>query len=149
MSNIGKLEAIWLKRMKGGPMDAKNSATLIANKGIAGNINQGGKRQVTILEKEVWDSVLEQVGASANPSARRANLLISGGLNMANTNGQILQIGNCQIRIYGETTPCKLMDKIQPGLREALKSNWGGGAFGEILNDANISVGDEVRWITE
>ncbi len=130
-------------------MDAKGTATLIANKGLEGNANQGGKRQVTILEKEVWDSVLAQLGVSADPAARRANLLISGGLNLANTNGQVLQIGNCQIRIYGETKPCKIMDKVQPGLREALKPNWGGGAYGEILNDADISVGDEVRWVTE
>ena len=46
MSQTGKLEAIWLKRMKGGPMDAHETAVLQANKGIVGNANQGGKYPV-------------------------------------------------------------------------------------------------------
>lgn len=41
----GKLEAIWLKRMEGSPMDPKEQATLQVNKGLVGNFNQGGKRQ--------------------------------------------------------------------------------------------------------
>lgn len=45
----GRLERIWLKRMKGGPMDARDRATLVAGRGLLGNANQGGKRQSTIL----------------------------------------------------------------------------------------------------
>ena len=48
----GKLEAIWIKRMKRGPMDPVEAADLVAGSGIAGNANQGGRRQVTILERE-------------------------------------------------------------------------------------------------
>lgn len=39
----GKLEALWLKRFKAGPMDAHARATLVAGRGLAGNMNQGGK----------------------------------------------------------------------------------------------------------
>ncbi len=53
----GTLERIWIKRMKGGPMDPRDRATLVAGRGLAGNANQGGKRQVTILSKEVWEQV--------------------------------------------------------------------------------------------
>jgi hypothetical protein len=49
MNETGKLEQIWIKRFKGGPMDRKNAARLHAGAGLEGNANQGGKRQVTIL----------------------------------------------------------------------------------------------------
>ena len=147
MSQTGKLEAIWLKRMKGGPMDAHETAVLQANSGIVGNANQGGKRQVTIIEKEVWELLMAQMGGDLDPATRRANLMISGELGLANTIGQVLQVGECRIRIYGETKPCEVMDKALSGLREAMRSNWGGGAFGEILDDGEIAVGDSVRWV--
>ena len=41
---MGKLEAIWIKRVRRGKMDPVNSADLIAGKGIAGNANQAAGR---------------------------------------------------------------------------------------------------------
>ena len=48
---MAKLEAIWIKRVRRGKMDPVLTAELIAGKGIVGNANQGGRRQVTIIEK--------------------------------------------------------------------------------------------------
>ena len=146
MSHNGKLEAIWLKRMRLGPMDAASRATLKANRGIVGNTNQGGKRQVTLIEKEVWATTMAELGASLEPSARRANLMVSG-LSLADSRGRILQIGGCRIRIYGETKPCEQMDAAWPGLQEMLRDNWKGGAFGEVLNDGDIAIGDTAQWV--
>jgi MOSC domain-containing protein YiiM len=144
---MGKLEAIWLKRMKAGPMDYRSRVTASAGRGLVGNANQGGKRQVTIIEQEKWLDVMAAMGADLDPSTRRANLMVSG-IDLKETRGQILQIGACQIRIYGETKPCELMDSFLPGLQDALRGNWGGGAFGEVLNDSEIAVGDDVQWLT-
>ena len=38
------------------------------------------------------------------------------------------------------------MDEAHAGLRAALKTDWGGGAYAEVLDDGEISVGDEVCW---
>ena len=141
----GQLQAIWIKRMKLGPMDAADSATLVAGKGIVSNANQGGKRQVTIIEQEIWDGLMNQLSASLSPSTRRANLMTSG-ICLANSRGRILRVGACRIRIYGETRPCERMDEALEGLRDALRANWGGGAYGEILDDGQITIGDEVYW---
>ena len=143
--NNGRLQAIWIKRMKLGPMDAANSAALIAGKGIVGNANQRGKRQVTIIEQEIWQTLMEQLGATLPLTARRANLMTSG-ISFANSRGRILRIGACRIRINGETRPCERMDEAFEGLRQALRENWGGGAYGEILDDGEITIGDEVCW---
>ncbi len=69
----GKLEVIWIKRFKLGPMDTKNCASLVAGRGLADNADQGGKRQVTLIEQEVWQRHMEKLGASVEPSVRRAN----------------------------------------------------------------------------
>ncbi|NIR50312.1 MOSC domain-containing protein [candidate division KSB1 bacterium] len=146
MNQQGKLEAIWIKRFKHGPMDRTDRAELLAGKGIVNNANQGGKRQVTIIEKEVWDELMEKLKASVAPSARRANLMVSG-LPLADSRGRILQVGACRLRIAGETKPCERMDEALPGLKDALYDNWGGGAFAEVLDDDEICVGDPVRWV--
>ncbi|HXV43482.1 MAG TPA: MOSC domain-containing protein [Anaerolineae bacterium] len=148
MTQTGKLEAIWLKRMRRGPMDPVERATLKANRGLVGNANQGGKRQVTLIEKEVWERLMAEMGADLDPSARRANLLLSG-IRLANTHNRILRLGTCRIQIWGETKPCEVMEAAWPGLKDAMYGNWGGGAFGVILDDGEIAVGDAVVWVEE
>jgi MOSC domain-containing protein YiiM len=127
-------------------MDSVPRATVKAGRGLVGNADQGGKRQVTLIEQELWQALMAELGASLEPSARRANLLLSG-VRLAHSRGRILQIGDCSIRIYGETRPCEQMDAAWPGLRQAMKQDWAGGAFGEILTDGEITVGAAVRWL--
>src|SRR5262245_66009178 len=78
MDTAGRLEAIWLKRMRRGPMDAVERAILKAQQGLVGNTDQGGRRQVTLVECEVWEALMAQVVTTLPPSIRRANLLLSG-----------------------------------------------------------------------
>jgi MOSC domain-containing protein YiiM len=146
MDTTGRLEAIWLKRMRRGPMDATPHAALKAQQGLVGNTDQGGRRQVTMLEHEVWQALMAQVGATLPPSIRRANLLLSG-IRLVNSRKRLLCIGACRIRILGETKPCERMEEAYPGLQKAMYLNWAGGAFGEVLDDGEIVVGDMVRWL--
>jgi hypothetical protein len=37
------------------------------------------------------------------------------------------------------------MEEAQSGLRAAMYSDWGGGAFGAVLDDGEIRVGDVVE----
>jgi MOSC domain-containing protein YiiM len=146
--NDARLEAIWIKRFKRGPMDPVPAATLVAGRGLADNANQAGRRQVTLIERETWDRLMEQLDADVDPSVRRANLMVSG-FPLAGSRGRTLRIGPCRIRIYGETKPCERMDEALNGLREAMYPDWGGGAYGEVLDDGRINVGDAVAWEQE
>ena len=137
------LTAIWIKRMKGGPMDPATRASVVAGRGIVGNADQGGHRQVTILSDTAWAAVTAPVGATPDPRVRRANLLVSG-VDLANSRTKILRIGAVRIRILGETRPCEQMENAKPGLKAAMSVPWGGGAYGEVLDDGEIAVGDTV-----
>jgi MOSC domain-containing protein YiiM len=128
-------------------MDEAFSAQLVAGRGIVGNANQGGKRQVTLLSTEMWGDVTAAL-LMPDPSIRRANLLLSS-IDLRDSRGRILRIGGVRVRIYGETRPCWQMDEALPGLRNALSGPWGGGAFGEVLDDGVILVGESADWESE
>jgi MOSC domain-containing protein YiiM len=141
----GRLDAIWIKRAHRGPMDSVSSGRLVAGRGLAGNADQGRRRQVTLVERESWDRLTGELGVSISPAVRRANLLVSG-IALAESRDRILRVGTCRLRIGGETRPCERMDEALPGLRAAMAVDWGGGVFAEVLDDGEISVGDEVSW---
>ena len=142
----GELLAIWIKRFHRGPMDRVEVASMVAGGGLEGSADQGRKRQVTILSAEQWQEICQQLGAEIDPKSRRANLLVRG-LDLRRSRRRILLVGSCRIRVYGETRPCHLMDEAHDGLQEALRSDWRGGIFGEVLDDGEIRVGDGVRWL--
>lgn len=126
-------------------MDPVNAARLVAGRGIVGNANQGGRRQVTIIEKEVWNAMMTRLGADLSPSTRRANLMVQG-IPLKETRGGILRIGAVRIRIINETKPCGRMEEALPGLEQDMSAQWRGGVFGEVLDDGEIEIGDEVAW---
>jgi MOSC domain-containing protein YiiM len=127
-------------------MDAVPEARLVAGRGIEGNTDQGGKRQVTIVARERWADLMRQAGADLPPDVRRANVLVSG-IHLEDSRGRILRIGACRLLIHGETRPCERMDEALAGLRGAMGIPWGGGAFAEVLDDGVIRAGDEVAWV--
>ena len=115
---VGRLEAIWIKRARRGKMDPVNSAELIAGKGIVGNANQGGRRQVTIIEEEVWQARTAAAGAQLDPSARRANLMVSG-IPLVRTRGKTIRIGECILEIAGEDRRVAVRQPVRHRLADA------------------------------
>ena len=141
----GLLEAIWLKRAHRGPMDPRQSATLVEGKGLEGSVGRSSRRQVTIIEREIWEALMRETGATAPPSTRRANLMVSG-IQLVDTRKRILRIGDTRLEIAGETKPCERMEEAVPGLGAAMYPDWRGGAFAKVLTGGTIHVGDTVAW---
>ena len=143
---MAQLTRIWLKPVKGEPLQEMERASVRSNHGLVGNAERGGRRQVTVLSAEDWEAANAQAGSELDPSARRANILVTGLGNLVESTGQVLKVGGARIQVTGETRPCSLMDAAHQGLRAAMEVSWRGGVHGIVLNDADLAVGDEVSW---
>ena len=127
-------------------MDPVPAAT-VDDRGLAGNANRGGRRQVTIITRERWAELMRDLGADLPPGARRANLMVSG-LDLEQSRGRILRVGSVRLLINGETRPCEQMEAAHAGLQALMRERWGGGAFAEVVAGGEIHVGDAVEWET-
>ena len=141
----GRLAGIWIKRSHRGPMDAVLRATLTPGRGIDGNADQGGRRQVTMIDAGRWQSLMAKVGSTRDPRERRANLLLEG-IDLTGSRGQLLRVGIVLLKVNGETRPCERMDEVLPGLQEAMRAAWGGGAYAEVVEGGEIAFDDPVAW---
>ncbi|MEE8105585.1 MAG: MOSC domain-containing protein [Planctomycetota bacterium] len=142
---MAAVEKIWIKRFQKGPMDERDTADLTVGRGIVDCADQGG-RHVTIIATGRWQELESQLGTELDPSIRRANLLVSD-IDLAESTHRELTIGGCRLRVKGETRPCSAMEAAHPGLQEAMRANWGGGAHAEILEGGTIRIGDAVTWL--
>ena len=138
--------SIWLKPRRHAAMESVQQADLIAGRGLVGNAEQGGRRQVTIIDEDAWRAAVNEVGQPLDPTVRRANLMLRG-IDLRDSRGRLLRIGNCAIRVFTEVTPCSILDKAHPRLRDALKADWRGGVCGEIVEGGTIRIGDTAEWI--
>jgi MOSC domain-containing protein YiiM len=138
---MAEIVSIWIKPAHRLPMKRVDQAELVAGRGLVGNADQGGWRQVTIIDEDAWRNATEELGVDVDPSARRANVMIRG-LNLEGSRGRKLILGDCVINIRGENPPCRLMDQMQ----KFLKPHWRAGIFGEIVKGGTIRAGDEVAF---
>lgn len=142
---MGEIVSIWIKREKGGPMERVDAAQLVAGRGLAGSADQGGSRQITLIEERAWRDAEREVGSEVDPSVRRANVMVRG-VDLEHSAGHQLRLGGCVIVIGGENPACDDVDAVRPGLADALHPHWRAGVFGEISTGGTIRAGDPVEW---
>jgi MOSC domain-containing protein YiiM len=126
-------------------MDSVDEAVAVEGRGLEGGADLDRDRQVTLIEREVFERLRAEVDDSVEPVMRRANLLVSG-IRLEDTRNRTLAVGDLRIHIHGETRPCGRMEEACEGLMDALDPHWGGGAHGSVVNDTTIAVGNDVRW---
>ena len=143
----GRLESIWVKPARRVPMRPAQSARLIEGRGIEGNVDRGGKRQVTVLDQSAWGAAAAEAGAEGlGPEARRANLVVSG-VDLEGSAGNVLRVGNVRLEVHGETRPCERMDEAAAGMRQALDPAWRGGVYATVGQSGDIAVGAPVELV--
>jgi len=85
------------------------------------------------------------MAVNITPIKRRANIMVSD-IDLKNARNHVLCIGDCRLRIRGETRPCNQMDQVVAGLRTALSQDWRGGVYAEALESGVIAIGNNVDW---
>ena len=136
----GRVEASWKKRSHRGVMDPVEQVNAVADRGLEGDANFGATRQVTVIEKEIFDKIKDTL-PECEPGMRRANIMVSG-IQLKNLKNHILIVGEAHILLRGETRPCELMDEQCQGLLDALDPDWYGGAHGGFIKRGAIRLGD-------
>lgn len=141
---MAKLIGIATKDSKRAPMQTLDSTFISLDKGV-GNDFRGrpSKRQVTVLSLAAWQEANAILDTELPWTARRANLLVDA-LELENTAGRILRIGEVELLITRETDPCERMQEAAEGLFDALKVHWRGGVCCRVIREGRIKLGDDV-----
>jgi MOSC domain-containing protein YiiM len=103
------------------------------------------KHQVSVMEAESWAAAMGDLGRDEPWWKRRANLLVKG-IRLPREGGTRIRIGTrCLLEVTVGCDPCHRMEEVAPGLFAALKPDWRGGFLARVLEDGDITLGDEVR----
>lgn len=142
---MGKLLNIARRDASRAPMQTQNTTTITIESGVEGDYRGSiTHRQVTVVAREAWELACKDLNTDIDWTARRANLFVEG-IDLNETTGQQLHIGDVILEITGETTPCPRMDEAHQGLQAALVPNWRAGATCTVLKGGQISVGDAIQ----
>ena len=147
-SSSGRVVRLFLREEKRVPVTEVKSAEARRGSGFVGDHKKGGKRQITVLSAEGWSAACAEIGASVDASLRRANVLVEG-LDLRQSIGQFLRLGDLEIEVLGETDPCERMDEAQAGLMQALVPHLRGGVFGRVTQAGQVRVDDLASLHTE
>jgi MOSC domain-containing protein YiiM len=144
MVESGVVHQLLLWPTKGCPQPiVLECAEAVPGTGLRGDQKRGHTRQVTLLAAEAWEAATTELGVSAPPSARRANVIVRG-VDLSDTIGRRLRVGPVLIQVNGETDPCELMERVAPGLKAALTPQRRAGVFGAVIEGGAVAVGDPV-----
>ena len=147
VNNLSTLLGIAIKTEKRGPMLALDSAQVTKAQGVENDFRgKPGKRQVTVLSNEAWLQVCSELNKDIDWLTRRANLLVDG-IDLNESIGNVIKIGDVSLLITGETDPCSRMREVMPGLFESLLKNWRGGVCCKVISEGKISITDKVELI--
>ena len=138
-----RIERLWIKPAQGAAMVPAEELTIVGGDGVAGNKQQ--QRHVTLISAERWAEIMSEMGADLDPGTRRANVLISD-IDLNESTGRTVRIGEVELHIRGETKPCHQMDAALDGLKNAMVPRWGGGAWADAVTGGTIRVGDDIKF---
>lgn len=124
-------------------MKPLDRATVIKDGGLEGDVPAHPDRGITFLSSVQWQEVTRSLGTVLLWHTRRANVLVECD-GLAHLIGKTIEIGPIIIAIKGELDPCELMDRIRPGLRDALRAGCRGGVYGRVIEGGVFSVGDVI-----
>jgi len=145
-ARAGRVTWIGVRPARGAPMVALESAVLLAERGVEGDVTAervGGKRQVSLIQAEHLP-VIAQLGPSAHvaPELLRRNLVVRG-INLLALRSTRFRIGHTLLEGTGTCDPCSKMERaLGIGGYNAMRGH--GGILARIIEGGRIALDDEV-----
>lgn len=147
-STVGPVKRIAIKTAVGGPMQEVPDATAEVDRGLVGSVRPSPRRGITFIAAGDWRTATSEIGVDIPWHTRRANVLIDAE-RVGHLIGKTVQVGQVVVEVIAETRPCELMDKLQPGLMNALKPDCRAGVYGRVVTGGSFRIGDELRIILD
>lgn len=145
MPQVGKIEWIGLRPKKKADLLSVETATITVDSGLDGdhNKNKGGRRMVTLIQKEHIDLVAQVMGKAISPSDLRRNIVVSG-INLLALHDQEIRLGNgVVLKGTGYCVPCSRMEEnLGPGGYNAMRGH--GGLTTTVISGGEIKLNDQV-----
>jgi MOSC domain-containing protein YiiM len=144
-SPSGKLLGIARRKKPRDAMEIVAEVLVTKESGVDGDYHgREPGRQVTVISAEAWKDACTDLGVEVPWTARRANLML-GEIDLCDSLGARISIGDLVLEIVEENPPCRVMDIQRQGLRSALKPGWRAGVACNVVSGGEIRVGDSAR----
>ncbi len=150
----GSVEAIFVTTSAGAPMVALEAASAVAGCGLAGDRYCARTGywsgfdycQVTLIEGEALDEIVEMYGIDVGKGQHRRNV-VTRGLPFRSLIGAQVSIGEAVLAYDRPRPPCRYIESItEPGMTRALAARRGGICM-SVLKSGTIRVGDTISVI--
>jgi len=145
---MGKVIAIHIAAKAEQPMQEIATATLVAEKGIAGDRYFGRKPKlnVTLVQEEFLEEAADKLGVSYRLGMSRRNLTVRD-VSLNDLIGKRFSIGKIELEGVSLSEPCRNMEKsIGSGAIAALSGRCGIRA--RVIRGGVIQKGDEIKCIS-
>jgi MOSC domain-containing protein YiiM len=150
----GSVEAIFITSRAGAPMVAADAVSAVAGCGLAGDRYSARTGywsgldycQVTLIEGEALDEIVEVYGIDVGTGQHRRNI-VTRRLAFRSLIGVTVSIGEAVLAYDRPRPPCRYIESItEPGMTRALAARRGGICM-NVLKSGTIRVGDTIRVI--
>ncbi len=142
---VGTVEWIGVRPKRKAVLKEVDSVAITLEAGLVGdhNVNKGGKRMVTLIQKEHIDLVQSVMGKSVSPLDLRRNIVVSG-INLLALHDQEFTIGDGIIlKGTGHCVPCSRMEQnLGSGGYNAMRGH--GGITATVVVGGTVDVGSYV-----
>ncbi|MEM6731532.1 MAG: MOSC domain-containing protein [Myxococcota bacterium] len=146
----GRVDWIGIRPARREPLVSVQAVLAQANRGLEGDhraTKAGGKRQVTLIQREHLDFIAALVGLDVlDPGVTRRNLVVSG-INLLALRNARFRIGAAVLEGVDFCHPCSRMETaLGRGGYNAMRGH--GGIITWVVEEGEIRLGDPLVWVS-
>ena len=142
---MGKVIGIAAQESENSETVVYASAKVSFSNGIADDYRASLKngQEIRVVTIENWNTVCEELNSKLHWTLSQSNIIIEG-VDLVDSVGDVLKIGNFYLEITSKNIPNETYDKNFSGLTKALDQNWRAGVIAKVYSEGFVNEGDAV-----